>query len=148
VVLRLGRRAFAWWDTPRKRWRVESGWFTLHVGASIADIRLKARVHVTESAPQQRVADRNTTFGDILAHPAFADVADTMAQRLRRAMGLTDPGAPEHAMMNALALELPLRNLSWLAGSAFDRETVAAIIDVANGKRPASALRPLFAPRP
>ena len=47
-VVRFGldKRAFAFYDTHSKGWRVESGEFEILVGASSRDIRLKARIHV------------------------------------------------------------------------------------------------------
>lgn len=42
VELRLGARAFAFWDERADDWRVEPGRFTLSVGASSRDLRLAA----------------------------------------------------------------------------------------------------------
>ena len=46
VSFQLDKRAFAFYDTHSKEWRVEPGEFEILVGASSRDIRLKARLYV------------------------------------------------------------------------------------------------------
>jgi beta-glucosidase len=50
VVLRLDRRAFAFWDPETHDWLVEPGEFEIRVGASSRDIRATALVTVPEPA--------------------------------------------------------------------------------------------------
>ena len=47
VTFTLDRRAFAYYDVTRADWVVESGLFTVEVGASSRDIRLHGEVHVS-----------------------------------------------------------------------------------------------------
>ncbi len=46
VTLTLGKRAFAYYSVPMKRWHVEKGDFEILVGASSRDIRLKERIRI------------------------------------------------------------------------------------------------------
>ncbi|CAO5178948.1 hypothetical protein FAIPA1_430004 [Frankia sp. AiPs1] len=46
VTVTLPAAAFEHWDETRKRWVVEPGDFTVHVGASSADLRASAVVTV------------------------------------------------------------------------------------------------------
>lgn len=46
VSIRLGRRAFAFWDAGAKDWRVEAGAFEVLIAASATDIRSRHRIVV------------------------------------------------------------------------------------------------------
>jgi Glycosyl hydrolase family 3 N terminal domain./Glycosyl hydrolase family 3 C terminal domain. len=56
VRLQLDKRAFAFYDTQSKDWKVEPGEFEILVGASSRDIRLKARVYVESRDEANTVA--------------------------------------------------------------------------------------------
>ena len=57
ITVELSKRAFAYYNTAIADWHVESGDFEILVGASVEDIRLKARVNVTSSQPEVTVPD-------------------------------------------------------------------------------------------
>ena len=57
VTVELDKRAFAYFNTEAERWAVESGEFTVKVGASSRDIRLSSTVKVTST-------DEGTTAPD------------------------------------------------------------------------------------
>ena len=46
VAHRLCERAFAHWSTANDRWEVTDGIYEIMVGASVADIRLRAKIRV------------------------------------------------------------------------------------------------------
>lgn len=46
VSMTVSRRGFAYYDAVAKDWRVDSGVYTVEIGASSRDIRLTAQVHV------------------------------------------------------------------------------------------------------
>ena len=46
VSVRLGEEAFRFYDPMLRQWVVEPGAFTVHVGASSADIRLTGKLNV------------------------------------------------------------------------------------------------------
>ena len=46
VTLRLKERAFAHWSVSKDRWEVTDGIYEIMVGASVADIRLRAKVRI------------------------------------------------------------------------------------------------------
>ena len=58
VTMTLGRRAFAYYDTDAKNWRVDSGIYTIEVGASSRDIRLKQSVDVHGTASNTVINDK------------------------------------------------------------------------------------------
>ncbi|MBR5410610.1 MAG: glycoside hydrolase family 3 C-terminal domain-containing protein [Clostridia bacterium] len=49
ITLTLGKRAFAYYNVKLGDWHVETGDFTVMVGASSRDIRLTGKVHVTST---------------------------------------------------------------------------------------------------
>ncbi|MBR6702409.1 MAG: fibronectin type III-like domain-contianing protein, partial [Clostridia bacterium] len=59
VSVKLGRRAFAFWNVNANDWTVESGAFEILVGASSADIRLTAEVSI--KAAQAEIPDYSKT---------------------------------------------------------------------------------------
>jgi beta-glucosidase len=144
VRFALSRRAFAFWDLRTHAWKVEPGDFTILVGASSRDLRLTGRVTVRAHAPAPRVFDRNASFAEALEHPATAAWAREVRERFLDRVGKYDPGTPEAAMMEAMVRELPLRVLVRL-GRVLSPAQLTTLVDVMNGKAPASALPPLVA---
>jgi beta-glucosidase len=46
VSVKLDSRAFAYYNTVKKDWHVENGWFEILVGASSSDIKLKEKIRI------------------------------------------------------------------------------------------------------
>lgn len=59
ISIKLGKRAFAFWNVNANDWTVESGAFEILVGASSADIRLTAEVNI--KAAQTEIPDYSKT---------------------------------------------------------------------------------------
>ena len=135
----LSRRAFAFWDVRSHAWKVEPGDFTILVGASSRDLRLTGRVTLRVRAHEPRVYDRNAPFSDVLEHPATAGWAVGVRERYLDCVGRYAPGTPEAAMVEAMLREVPLRFLVRL-GRILEPAELALLVDVLNGKAPASAL--------
>jgi beta-glucosidase len=138
VRFALGRRAFAFWDVEAGAWRVETGTFTILAGSSSRDLRLSARVHVG-ARPRARSWDRNASMGELLDHPATAAWAARLAGKFFETLGRYAPGTAEAAMTEAMLREMPLRNMVRLA-HALRPEQLGAVLDVLDGRAPASAL--------
>lgn len=66
VDLELDRRAFAYYNTDKEDWSVESGEFELRVGPSSADIALTDTISITSSEPTTFKVTRNSTIGDLM----------------------------------------------------------------------------------
>lgn len=143
VRFALSRRAFAFWDVRLRAWRVEPGEFTILVGASSRDLRLSARVLVEAGAPP-RVFDQNSSFAEVLDHPVTGAWALGARGRFVDRVGNYAPGTPEAVMMEAMVRELPLRALVRL-GRVLTPGQMSVLLDVMNGKAPASALPELVA---
>jgi beta-glucosidase len=57
VIFELNSRAFAYYEPRRNDWHVEAGTFEIMVGASSADIRLKAAVQVHSASKMPSIDD-------------------------------------------------------------------------------------------
>ncbi|GGU97404.1 glycosyl hydrolase [Actinomadura cremea] len=123
VRFTLTGRDVAQWSVSRGDWRVDAGAFTVEVGASSRDIRLRAGL-TTPGDGRTAALGRMSTLGEWLDHPVGSRV---LAARLRGAGGLTAQGSP--ALM-ALARGIPLAKFSTfgigLTGDVVD-ELVAAV---------------------
>lgn len=75
VSITLDSRAFAYYNVLIKDWHVESGDFDILVGASSADIRLKATVKVASANPAAPIPDYRTTA------PYYYDLTETNEQK-------------------------------------------------------------------
>jgi beta-glucosidase len=138
LAFELDKRAFAFWDTALGDWRVETGDFEILVGASSADIRLRARATVTSTTEVPLVYGWNSTLAEIGAHPIGK-------QLLKRALAAgpfdeMDPDSPMAEMMVAMMNELPFRAAVAFSGGRLTREEGQLILDVLNGVRRPMAL--------
>jgi beta-glucosidase len=142
VRFTLGKRAFAFWDDRVHDWRVEPGTFTVLLGAGSRDLRGEAKVTLTSAAPSGRRYDRNTLLAELLDHPLVGPAATAMKDAVVGRMGDYPPGSAEALMMEAVARELPLRNVVRM-GRALTEAELAVLLDVLNGAQPPEALRRL-----
>ena len=82
VTFALGKRAFAYYDTQSKDWRVESGAFEILVGSSSQSLPLKETVTVTSTTPMKKRFHQNSTIGDLLADPHSAQAGHLVLQKM------------------------------------------------------------------
>jgi beta-glucosidase len=80
VQFTLGWRDLAHWSTTHRRWVIEPGEFTLEVGASSRDIRLRTDVRV-EATPPRPVLDGSATLDEWMADAAAASSATPSCSR-------------------------------------------------------------------
>ncbi|MCB9642717.1 MAG: glycoside hydrolase family 3 C-terminal domain-containing protein [Myxococcales bacterium] len=86
VEFLLDQRAFAYYDIPRKDWHIESGLFTIQVGASSRDIRLQAQVYV-QGQEAQKAELSDEIMASMLEDPKgyFAQLLNDIPQPLETA---------------------------------------------------------------
>lgn len=80
VTFPLTKRAFAFYDTDMKDWRVESGDFVVLAGDSSRNIALRTAVRVNSTIPVRKVFTPNTPVGEIMADPAAAEILKSLLQ--------------------------------------------------------------------
>ena len=87
VTVELNSRAFAFWNVKTDNWCVESGQFTVMVGASSRDIRLTAGVNIKAKAAE--IPD----YREIAPHYYTADVFDISDAEFEAVLGRPIPPA-------------------------------------------------------
>ncbi|WP_067814698.1 glycoside hydrolase family 3 N-terminal domain-containing protein [Nocardia inohanensis] len=127
VTVELDRRAFAYWHPDRADWLVESGEFTIEVGASSADIRLSQPIRL-DGEPLRRTLTATSPTGAWLTDPqagprvraVLAEAADGLVGALLDNPQL-DPGRYE------MLLSMPLNRLGRVNSIDFDTRALAEI---------------------
>lgn len=130
VTFTLSKRAFAYFNTELADWHVETGTFTIFIGASSADLRLEETIQVTSTVPVVKQVHRNTTVGDIKHHPlakAFIKKATEGSP-----FSLPEESAEENDMMAAMVNYLPLRALIAFNPGGVDEAEMNRFIDELN----------------
>ena len=112
IRFRLGKRAFAYWSVEHGDWVVESGDYELEIGSSSKDIRQRTRVEVLSSSRDIRVWDIDASIGELAASEEGREFARSLWPRALALFGDCDPESPEALMFQAMARDMPLRNLA------------------------------------
>ena len=137
VAFTLGKRAFAYWNTQLHDWHVETGDFTIEIGASSRDIVLRAEVRVNSTVELPRHYDENSIFMDLLADPrakaALKPMLDAMAQNFAPSEETSDAAkeAINDEMNLAMLNYMPLRAMISFGGAT--GEQIEQILNLLNG---------------
>ncbi len=165
ISITLGKRAFAYYNVNIHDWHVESGAFTICVGASSRDIKLSAQLNV-ESTVEAIVPDYRATA------PAYysADVMNVPAEQFVSVLGRELPPSEikaypnltlvntiedaaegknggkivrlikklvgEESMAAGIALQLPIKNLISMSFGIFNPQMAEQLLDILNDKKP------------
>ncbi|MFI0352656.1 glycoside hydrolase family 3 C-terminal domain-containing protein [Actinomadura sp. 9N407] len=125
VRFTLTGRDIAQWSVARGDWKIDPGRFTVEVGASSRDIRLRAEL-ATPGDGHTAALGRMSTLGEWLDHPVGGRV---LKERLGTGSGLIGAGQGSSTLL-ALARGIPLAKFSTfgigLTGDVVD-ELVAAV---------------------
>ncbi len=124
VTLPLTRKELAYYDDRRAEWVAEAGVFDILVGASAADIRLRASFTLTETAgfdgppgvAARRPMTLDTPMSDLLAD-----------EGARAVLSHHVPGMLESSQLVGMAIAFSLRQLASFAPDVLTDEVLAAI---------------------
>ncbi|RSS56752.1 glycoside hydrolase family 3 C-terminal domain-containing protein [Streptomyces sp. WAC01280] len=121
VRFEVAGRDLAWWSTSLGGWRIDPGPFTVEIGASSRDIRLRAVLHSTGATP---VADLGamSTFGEWLDHPLGGPL-------LLEALARTKAPSPDELAATDPHLLRAARDVPLAKFTGFGLEVTAADID-------------------
>ncbi|MFC7722533.1 fibronectin type III-like domain-contianing protein [Nonomuraea recticatena] len=124
VSFALTGRDIAQWSVSRKGWRIDAGAFTVEVGASSRDIRLRAEL-TSRGDGYAAPLDRMSTLDEWLAHP---EGSRALKQLLQGAPGLdrTDPA------LLRLAMGIPLAKFATF-GIGLTSEVVDGLVAAVRG---------------
>ena len=137
VCFELGKRAFAYWNTAIHDWHVETGEFTLEIGASSRDIALCETVKVNSTVELPRKYDENTIFMDLLADPKAKAALKPMLDAMAAAFAPSDDAgdaakeAINDEMSMAMLNYMPLRAM--VSFGAVKGEQLEGILAALNG---------------
>ena len=137
VAFTLGKRAFDYLNTHLHDWHVETGDFTIEIGASSRDIVLRAEVRVNSTVELPRHYDENSIFMDLLADPrakaALKPMLDAMAQNFAPSEETSDAAkeAINDEMNLAMLNYMPLRAMISFGGAT--GEQIEQILNLLNG---------------
>ena len=138
VTFRLGKRAFAYWNTRLHDWFVETGVFGIEIGRSSRDIVLSHDVTVQGTVREKQTFDVNTIYMDLQNSP---EAMKALAPLLEGAMSGTI--APEDAsdaaaeaitdeMNQAMMRYMPMRSLASFSDGAVSYDQLSAIMEKLN----------------
>lgn len=140
VTFRLNKRAFAYYETRLHDWFVESGTFTIEIGASSRDIRLKGQVTVNGTTELPLVYTRLSTVGDLMKTARGREFMQRMSAMRQEQNGSDVEGASvrtmgegSEKMVQKMMIEMPLSNL--VTYGAMTLEQLDGLISVLNGAK-------------
>lgn len=122
VTFRLGKRAFAYWNTQIHDWHVESGTYEIMAGTSSREILCTSKVSLHSTTDLPICFTTNTTFGDLMEFPRSMEILKPFLSL----PGLSFSGDNEESdaaagaiskeMMMAMMRYMPLRGLVSFSG--------------------------------
>ncbi len=165
VSIELCKRAFAYYNVNIHDWHVESGKFTINVGASSRDIKLSAELNVESTVeaviPNYRataakyynadimnitdeefvsVLGRELPPREIKAYPNLTlvnTIEDSAAGKNgAKIVGLIKKLVGEESMASGIALQLPIKNLISMSFGIFSPKMADQLLDILNDKKP------------
>lgn len=115
VTFILDKRSFAYYEIQNSDWFVESGKYTIYVGASSRDIRLMETVKITGTENLMIQINSSTSVGDaILTEKGKQILVPMMKQAIQSQQGMDNIevlGAGTAKMAAKMATEIPLGSL-------------------------------------
>ena len=133
VTFTLDGRSFAYYNTDIHDFYVESGEYSIMIGASSQDIRHTRTIEVEGTVELPLNITPYITFGELLDHPKgreiFGPYFDAMGGNDTGAGDVMGEGADE--MMKAMALEMPITAM--VGFGIMDAETLKGLLDKLKG---------------
>lgn len=165
ISIDLGKRAFAYYNVNIHDWHVESGKFTVKIGASSRDIKLTAEVNVESTveatipdyratAPKYYTADiadikdeefvavlgRELPPCEIKAYPNLT-LANTLedseaGKNGKKVVKLLRKFVGNEGMACSIALQTPVKNFVSMSFGVFNPQMAQELLDILNDKKP------------
>ncbi|WP_269936499.1 glycoside hydrolase family 3 C-terminal domain-containing protein [Arthrobacter sp. HY1533] len=125
VQLLLRREDLAYWDTRVSAWSVESGSYTVEIGASSRDIRASLAVDV--AGDEVRVPlTTDSSIGEVMAHPVAGPIMTAAMGSGSNAGLMSDP-----SILKMLA-SAPIGRMMGFPGSGVEPEQLEQLLAMAN----------------
>lgn len=108
----LNKRSFAYWSVDHHDWVVETGEYTLAVGASSVDLRLSAVVRcISTTSSVLLPLDMNSTIADLEGFPEAKEFVSRIRETFFKMFGSPDPDDPQALIITSFLEETPLRSI-------------------------------------
>lgn len=119
VEFTLRKRAFAYFNVELNDWYVPEADYRILIGASSADIRLDAQVHVAPEKPWYPKATRNTILKDILEDEKWFEIFQEKYEEIRPYLpfGLPNMDIEKDPFARGLLNNMTLNSLASYVGS-------------------------------
>ena len=114
VLFTLDKRAFAYWNQQIRDWHVETGTFTIEVGASSRDLPLKGTVTVESTTELPRHYTLDSIFMDIMADPKAAPVMRDYMQKTKEAFEHEEQEGSTDAAKEAITEDMNLAMMNYM----------------------------------
>ena len=114
VSFTLDKRAFAYWNQQIHDWHVETGVFTVEVGASSRDLPLKAEVTVESTVELPRHYTPDSIFMDIMADPKAAPVMREYMKQTMQIFGHEEQEGGTDAAKEAISEDMTLAMMQYM----------------------------------
>ncbi len=137
AVFELDKRSFAYYNVEQKDFLVQSGEFSILVGASSEDIRLKETVEVRSTAAIKKWFHRNSTFGEMYEYMPARKIAEEEIEYFKRESGIDfDLGERDEDFAFRVICDFPLKTLVTFTEGRFSEEELDNLLDRLNKLEP------------
>ena len=142
VSFTLDKRAFAYWNRQIHDWHVETGDFTIEVGASSRDLPLKGTVKVESTVELPRHYTPDSIYLDIMADPQAAPVMQEFMKKTMEIFGHEEQDGTTEAAKEAVTEDMtlammkymPLRGALSFGGGADSDKQMTELLKQLNGE--------------
>ena len=134
VNFELGKRAFAYYNVELRDWHVNSGVYTICVGAASDDIRLKKDIKITSAVRIKRKVTRNTLLKDIMEEPRLDNIIQLVLNEIKDKLpfNLGNMDLEHDKLARSLLNNMTLNSLSAYIGEDLSDEKLDLLIDKLN----------------
>jgi beta-glucosidase len=142
VTIAVEPERFSYYHDGLRQWVTEQGEYEVLVGASSADIRLRARLSVTTGTLPREVYTLDHTLEDLYRDPRGRVVVDHLASR----MGIASLAAagPDDFMAAAIR-QMTFRQVSGFSGGAVTLDALAGLLALINSEMEPSEVSAILA---
>ena len=114
VTFTLDKRAFAYWNQQIHDWHVETGDFTIEVGASSRDLPLRASVRVESTVELPRRYTMDSIFMDIMADPKAKAVMMPMIRKTMEIFSHDESERNSEAAKEAVTEDMTMAMMNYM----------------------------------
>lgn len=109
VTFRLGKRAFAEWNTTIHDWNIPEGTYQIQIGKNAAEILLERSVHITNEKRLPVHFHLHTPLGEMMAYP---EARESLEERLGAVLAGFSAGEAEDGETGVLSKEMSQATIS------------------------------------